>query len=74
MTVKESLFTTTFHFHYLIGVLDHFIFGLVAECMRPGLNQIQDLIPDIWFRLFLKVKENMSKKKLLSQGYDITRK
>lgn len=74
MRVREGLFTPTFHFHDLIRVLDHFIFGLVAERMRPGLNQIQDFIPDIWFRLFLKGIEMMRKKKLLSQGDDITRK
>lgn len=62
LNVKKSLFRPTFHFHDLIRVLDHFIFGLVAERMRPGLNQIQDLIPDIWFRLFLKAKEKMRKR------------
>lgn len=59
MAVKESLFSPlTFHFHDLIGVLDHFIFGLIAECMCPGLNQIEDLIPDICFHLFLKVRQH----------------
>lgn len=47
----------TFHFHDLVGVLNHLIFGFVAEGMSPGLNQVQNLVSDIWFRLFLMIKE-----------------
>lgn len=47
----------TFHFHDLVGVLNHLIFGFVAEGMSPGLDQVQDLVSDIWFRLFLVVNE-----------------
>lgn len=50
-------FKLTFHFHDLIGVLNHFIFGFVAEGVSPGLDQVKDLVSDIWFRLFLEVKE-----------------
>lgn len=55
----------TFHFHDLISVLDHLIFGFVAEGMSPGLDQVQDLVSDIWFRLFLVVKEPHNEKKSL---------
>lgn len=47
----------TFHFHDLVGVLNHLIFGFVAEGMSPGLNQVQNLVSDIWFRLFLVIKD-----------------
>lgn len=45
----------TFHFHDLICVLNHLVFGFIAEGVSPGLNQVQNLVSDIWFCLLLKV-------------------
>ena len=56
----------TFHFHDLIGVLDHLIFGFVAEGVGPGLDQVQDLVSDIWLCLHLKVKEPYNEIKSLN--------
>lgn len=53
----KPTYLLTFHFHDLISVLNHLVFGLVAEGVGPGLNQVEDLVSDIWFRLFLAVKE-----------------
>lgn len=47
----------TFHFHYLVGVLNHLVFWFVAEGVSPGLDQVQNLVSDVWFCLFLVVKE-----------------
>lgn len=44
----------TFHLHDLIGILDDFVLGLVAESVGPGLDQIKDLVLHVQFRLFLK--------------------
>lgn len=45
----------TFHLHDLIRVLNHLVFGFIAEGVSPGLNQVQDLVSDIWFCLLLEV-------------------
>lgn len=54
----------TFHFHNLISVLNHLVFRFVAEGMSPGLDQVQDLVSDVWFCLFLVVKEPHRVKKM----------
>lgn len=60
---KLCFFLLTFYFHYLISVLNHFVFGLIAESMSPGLDQVQNLVPDIWFSLFLVAKEHQVKQR-----------
>ena len=51
----------TFHFHDLISVLNHLVFGFIAEGVSPGLDQVKDLVSDIRFRLFPVEKEPQSK-------------
>lgn len=50
----------TFHLHDLIGVLDDFVLGLVAEGVGPGLDQVKDLILHVRFGLFLNTEESYS--------------
>lgn len=54
---KCSLLTLTLYFHNLIGVLNHLVLGFITEGMRPGLNQVQNLVSHIWLGLLLKQKE-----------------
>lgn len=44
----------TFHLHDLVRVLDHLVLGLVPEGVRPGLNQVQDLVAHADFHLPLQ--------------------
>lgn len=44
----------TLHLHDLVRVLDYFVLGLVPEGMRPGLDQVQDLVSDVHFYLPLQ--------------------
>lgn len=57
--------TLTFHFHYLIGVLDNLVFWLVAEGVSPSLNQVEDLVPDIRFCLLLMATDQFRVNKIL---------
>lgn len=50
----------TFHLHDLIGVLDDFVLGLVAESVGPGLDQIKDLVFHVRLRLLLKAQRSQS--------------
>ncbi len=56
----ESVESLTFHLHDLIGVLDDFVLGLVAEGVGPGLDQIKDLGLHVRFGLFLNTKVSHS--------------
>lgn len=50
----------TFHLHDLIGILDDFVLGLVAEGVGPGLDKIKDLVLHVRFGLFLNTEESHS--------------
>lgn len=52
----------TFHLHDLVRVLDHLVLGLIPESMRPGLDQIQNLVSDIYLHLPLQRKEKREQK------------
>lgn len=59
----------TFHLHDLVSVLDHFVFGLVAEGVCPGLDQVQDLVPDVRLRLLLRTAEKQSHQRNRTRVY-----
>lgn len=54
-------FKLTFDLHDLVRVLDHLILGLIPEGVCPGLDQVQDLVPNINFHLPLQSKKKVGK-------------
>lgn len=56
-----GLFQLTFYLHDLVCVLDHLVLGFIPEGMCPGLDQVQDLVPNINFHLPLWSKKKVGR-------------